>query len=452
MSHARCSIADRHHATASSGRRVGLFGAAAIGIGGMVGGGIFAVLGEAASLAHGATPIAFAAAGAVALLTSYAYAKLSVRYPSQGGTVVFIDKAFGIDLATGTLNLILWLSYLVTLALYAVAFGSYGITLFPAGTGPWLRHVLICAAIVLPVAVNLLNAAVVSRSETLVVVLKLVLLAIVVGVGITHVDSSRLAPATWVTPGAMVIAGMVIFVAYEGFELIANSAGDVRDPERTLPRAFYGSVLLVIALYVLVALVTVGTLPLDRLPEVKDYALAEAAKPSLGQAGFTLVAISALLATASAINATVYGNARLGYTLAKEGELPDILERKAWNQPVSGVLVVGALAGLMANLIDLRAIAIISSAGFLLIFAVANAAAARLAGEIHARRWVALVACAACLGALIMLLVHAYHEDPRALWVFLSFLGVAFLFEVTYGRLRRGPLRLHHAPATRARA
>jgi len=93
---------------------IGFFGAVAIGIGGMVGGGIFAVLGEAVSLAHGGTAVAFAIAGLVALLTSYSYAKLSVRYPSQGGTVVFVDRAFGIDLATGSINLLLWLSYLVT--------------------------------------------------------------------------------------------------------------------------------------------------------------------------------------------------------------------------------------------------------------------------------------------------------------------------------------------------
>ena len=176
--------------------KIGLLGAMAIGIGGMVGGGIFAVLGEAATIARGATPLAFLLAGAIALLTAYAYAKLSVAYPSQGGTVVFFDKAFGVDLATGTLNLVLWLSYLVTLALYAVAFGSYGLTFFAGAKGPWLHHGLITVAIVLPVAINLLDAAIVSESESLIVALKLVLLVIVIAAGLPHVDASRLAPTT----------------------------------------------------------------------------------------------------------------------------------------------------------------------------------------------------------------------------------------------------------------
>ncbi|MHC4985558.1 MAG: amino acid permease, partial [Planctomycetota bacterium] len=139
---------------------IGIVGAAAIGVGGMVGGGIFAVLGTAVMLAGGGTPVAFAIAGLLALLTSYAYVKLSVRYPCAGGTVVFLDRAFGVDLATGSLNLMLWLSYLVTIALYASAFGSYAATFF-SDTQPWLKHVLISAGIVLPAVINILNSGIV---------------------------------------------------------------------------------------------------------------------------------------------------------------------------------------------------------------------------------------------------------------------------------------------------
>ncbi len=416
---------------------VGTLGAMAIGIGGMVGGGIFAVLGEAVSLAGGATPLAFLLAGVIAALTSYSYARLSVRYPSQGGTLVFIDQAFGKDLATGVINLVLWLSYLVTLSLYAVAFGSYSLTFF-SSTAPWLRHALISAGILVPVVINLVSARLVSRSETVIVVIKLALLALIIGAGLGGVDPSRVEPPTWGAPLTIVAAGMVIFVAYEGFELIANSAAEVRAPSRTLPRAYYGSVGLVIVLYLLVALVTVGGLPLDRIVHAKDYALAEAARPSLGQAGFVTVAISALLATLSAINATIYGSARLGFALAKDGELPEVLEVTEWHQPAASVLTVGGLSLLLANTIDLTSIAIIASAGFLLIFAITNAAAVKLASETGGRRWISAAAAVACAGALATLLVQSFAEDPQSLWLFLGFLGVAFLFELTYGRLRGG--------------
>jgi len=416
---------------------IGLLGAMSIGIGGMVGGGIFAVLGEAVTLAQGATAIAFAFAGIVALLTSYSYAKLSVRYPLKGGTVVFIHRAFGKDLWSGTLNLMLWLSYLVTLALYSVAFGSYAMTFFPGQHGSWLRHVLISAGIIIPVAINLLSSQLIARTETMIVGIKLVLLAIVVIAGFGYVDSSRLSPATWESPLSIIVAGMVIFVAYEGFELISNSAEEVRDPDRTLPRAYYGTVLLVIVLYLLVAVVTVGSVPPDRIAAVKDYALAEAARPALGSTGFTMVAIAALLATLSAINATIYGNARLGFNLAKNGELPDTLDKKAWNEPVAGVLTTGGLALVMANSIDMTAIAIIGSAGFLLVFAAVNAAGVRLAPKIGALWGICLVGCIACAGSLIALLGRTYDDSPHALWVFVAFILVSVTFELVYPRLRK---------------
>jgi len=137
-------------------RRVGLFGAISIGIGGMVGGGIFAVLGEAVSLAHGATPLSFFIAGVVAFFTAYSYAKLSVTYQSEGGTVTFVDKAFGDNILSGSINLMLWLSYLVTISLYATAFASYGATFF-SNSPWWLHHTLISFAIFLPAVINLVS-------------------------------------------------------------------------------------------------------------------------------------------------------------------------------------------------------------------------------------------------------------------------------------------------------
>ncbi len=413
---------------------IGVIGAALIGVGGMVGGGIFAVLGTAAMQAKGGTPVAFAIAGVVAALTSYSYAKLSVAFSSSGGTAVFLDKGFGVNLWTGTLNLILWLSYLVTIALYASAFGSYALTFFGSG-GWWMEHGLISGAILGAAAINLLSSSLVSKSETVIVVFKLLLLAVVVVAGAFHVEPERLAVSEWAGPGALVVGGMVIFVAYEGFELIANSAEDVREPEKTLPRAFYLCVGFVIFLYIAVAAVTVGTLDAPAIKQASDYALAEAARPALGQAGFTLVSVSALLATFSAINATIYGNARLGFSLAKDGELPEEMEKKHWNRPVSGVLVTAAVSLLVANLIDLKAIAILGSAGFLLIFAAVNLAAFRLHEKAGANRAITLAATVACTGALGALLWDTARKDPAALGVFGGLIVVAVGFEMIYPRV-----------------
>jgi len=414
---------------------MGIPGAMAIGIGGMVGGGIFAVLGEAIALAHGATPVAFLVGGIVALLTAWSYTRLTLKFPSEGGTVTFVDQAFGSGMLTGSLNALLWLSYLVTMSMYAVAFGDYGKTIFGDSTPWWVLHALVTFAILAPVVLNLFNASIVSKSETFVVVVKLSMLALVIGSGFLTIDTSRVVPSTWGPPYSIVAAGMVVFVAYEGFELIANAAADMRDPKKTIPWAYFGSVGLVIVLYILVALVTLGNVTESRIAQVQEYALAEAAKPNLGQFGFFLVVGSALLATFSAINATIYGSARLGFTLAKDGELPEILEKKAWNEPL-GVIIVGCLTLLIANLVPLKSISILASAGFLLVFAVVNAAAWHLASDTGGGRVVPGLGALASSAALATLLVKTGSDDPSSLWAFAGAIALCVAFEAVYGRAR----------------
>ncbi len=420
-------------------RTIGLLGAIAIGVGGMVGGGIFAVLGEAVSLAHGATAIAFLLAGLVALLTSYSYAKLSVRFQQSGGTVVFIDQAFGHNLLSGSINLMLWLSYLVTISLYATAFASYGETFFTQ-TSALTKHILISVAILLPWLINLVSASFVSKSEFIIVLIKVSLLILIIISGLFYVDSENLSSTKWGAPITIVAAGMIIFVAYEGFELIANAAEDVKNPTVNLPRAFYAAVLFVILLYVLISVVTVGAVAENQLMQAKDYALALAAKPALGQVGFTIVAIAALLSTFSAINATIYGNARLGFYLAKKGELPDTLEKTKRNIPIDGVIITSVFSLLIANSIELTEIAIIGSAGFLLIFTMVNLSAFKLANTIKAYRVITGSAFLASFSALVTLLIHTHHTNENAVEVFLAFIAFSIIFEFIYGVFVRGHL------------
>ena len=202
-----------------------------------------------------------------------------MAYPNRGGTVFFIDTAFGNNLASGSVNLMLWLSYLVTIALYAVAFASYAQTFFTSPVPSFLKHALISAAIVLPTLINLLSATFVSRSETLIVILKLLLLAFIIVFSLPHLEMRHIAPTHWGSPLSIISAGMIIFVAYEGFELIANAAEEINDPDRNLPRAFIASVVVVMALYLVIAAITVSAVSETELAAAKDYALAVAARP-----------------------------------------------------------------------------------------------------------------------------------------------------------------------------
>jgi len=423
--------------------KIGLWEVMSIGIGGMVGGGIFAVLGLSVDLTHGAAPLAFALAGVVALVTSYSYARLSVRFPSQGGTVAFLDRAFGPGLSTGSANILLWLSYIVMLSLYAYAFGSYGTSLFPASSSQtFWKHVLISGSVIGITGLNLLSARLIGAAEDWIVLIKLAILILFIATGLWGIDGDRLAPSAWPAPLHVVAGGMIIFLAYEGFELIANSAQDVRTPATTLPRAYYSAVGFVIVLYILIAVVTVGTLPVTEIVAAKDYALAEAARPFLGQTGFLLIAIAAMLSTASAINATLYGTARLSYVIAKDGELPSVLERKVWNEPIEGLLITTGLTLLIANSVDLSSMSTMGSAGFLLIFAAVNGANVKLAGETRSRRWISLVGVGLCLGALASLLWQTAVRSLHQLWIPFGMIAVSFLVEATFRLTTKRTIRL----------
>jgi amino acid transporter len=424
-------------------KKIGYLELTSIGIGGMVGGGIFAVLGLAAQLAKGATPLAFIIAGIVALITAYSYKSLSVAFPSKGGTVTFIDRGFGIDLFTGGMNILLWLSYVIMISLYAFAFGSYGAVLLPNSFHLYSKHILISAAIIVITVLNLFNAETIAKAELWIVATKLIILSVFIAMGIGLINSDRLKPVTWAPPVQLAAGGMIIFLAYEGFELIANAAEDVRDYKKTLPRAFYSSVVIVIVLYVLIAFVTIGNLPVEKIISSKDYALAEAAKPSMGNAGFKLIAVAAMLSTASAINATLYGAARLSYVVAKEGELPQVLEKKIWKEPVEGLFITGAIALLTANFLNLTSISTIGSAGFLLIFAAVNGANALMHIETKSSLYISVAGVIVCLGALFALIYQTVITNASNLWIFAFMIAVSFAIEIVYRLFKARRFHLH---------
>ena len=421
---------------------IGFWGIVAIGVGGMVGGGIFAVLGLSVQLAQGAAPLAFAVGGLVTLLTAYSYTKLSVTYPDEGGTVVFLDRAFNPGIIVGGFNVLLWASYVVMLSLYAYAFGSYGSTFFSEASRPFAKHLLISASIIGITGLNMLKADVISRAETWIVAIKVTILLAFVAIGLFGVDTSRLSPGAWADPLHVIAGGMIVFVAYEGFELIANTAQDVRDPKRVLPKAFFTAVIFVIALYILVAIVTVGGLSLEKIQAAQDYALAAAAEPFLGATGFIIISIAALLSTSSAINATLYGAARLSFTIAKERELPEALERQVWHRPIEGLFITTILTLLMANLVDLSSISTVGSAGFLLIFGAVNAANMKLHQRTGGSVWISGAGLVACLLALAALIWQTITTQPSRLLILTGMLVLALGLETVYRTLRQRPLHL----------
>ena len=422
-------------------RKIGFLEAFSIGVGGMVGGGIFAVLGLTIDLSKGAAPIAFAFAGLIALMTAYSYVKLSLRYPSEGGTIEFIVQAYGNGLFSTLVNSTMLLSYVIMIALYAYAFGSYGSALFIGSDEKWLHDALALGVIALFTMLNLFGAFMTGKAEDIMVFVKLAILVVFAAVGAFSIDWTHMAVATWEPMPSVLAGGLMIFLAYEGFELIANTTRDIKNPEKTLPKAYYSAVIFVIVLYVFIAMVAVGNVSFQEAKAAQDYVLAEAAKPFFGHGGFILIAVAALLSTASAINATIYGGGRTAYLVAKLGEIPQEFEKKI-RSGFEGMIIIGLMGAVFALIFDLNNISVAGSLGFLLVFALVNFANFKLSKETQANRLIALTATLLCVAAVLVLIGFNLIHKPQSLISSALIISVMAFFNLLYYRYKKGHLVL----------
>ena len=322
------------------------------------------------------------------------------------------------------------------LSLYASAFGSYAPNLLALTNDVALDgHIYASIIVVFATAINYYSISVVGKIEAYAVIIKLIILLAFVGFGIYGLFGnphlSQLSPENWESPFKLLTAGMVIFVAYEGFELIANAAPDIENPEKNIPRAYYWSVIFVIFLYVIIAIITVGSLAFSQIATAQDYVLAEAAKPMLGKVGFTIITVAALISTFSAINASLYGGTKVNYEISEDDELPHEFTSKLWNQPI-GLMVTAVLTLILVNTLKLESISTAGSVGFLLIFAVVNFIGFKLSKELNANRIIPVIGFVFCLIAMIALLVQHFSVSQSDVYIALGIILFCFLFEFIY--------------------
>ena len=421
--------------------KLGLAEVTALGIGGMIGGGIFAVLGLAIAVAGHAVALTLAGGGVVALLTGLSYAHLGLTFRNDGGSFTYIEKAFDAPAVAGIAGWLLVAGYVGTLALYATAFGAYGSTLIGGfGTRPPLMMAL--SALVLGgfLAVNLLGAKLSGGVELTVVAIKLAILALFAVAGLMAAQKSHFLPVFNHGVVSPLAALALIFVAYEGFELIPNAVDEMKSPERNLRRAIVIAIVVAAAIYVAVALAALGSLTPAQIRHDQEYVLAVAARPLLGQAGFVLIGIAALLSTASAINATLFGAARLAMVMAEEHALPRVFSMRERTRPIPYVslLVLTGLSLVFSLTASLAVISVFASATFLLIFAAVNFAALRLARRIGLHPLLPLAGGVLTSASFAVLLWHTWTSDRASLAWLVSFYAAAASLELAL-LWRRGP-------------
>lgn len=426
----------------TTAHKLGLRQTVALAVGTMIGASIFSIFGLGARIAGNNLPYVFILSGAVALLVAYSYAWLGSRIVSDAGPMEFILRAFGNNLLTGALSFLFWLTYVISIALFAKGFAGYFLPLLPLAPTPGLASIVEVAVVLFFTALGVMGSAAVGRAEFWIVMVKLGVLLLFVALGIWTIQPQRILPH-FDGPGVRGIldATAVFFLSYMGFGLVTNASEHMRNPRRNVSRAIYLSILVVSVVYILVAVVAIGNLPLAELIRAQDYALAEAAKPFLGNGGYLLVSWGALFSIASALNATLYGGANVAYALARDGVLPAAFDRKLWFGSVEGLYITAGLGIVFALLFNLNGIASITSSVFIVIYLFVLAAHWRLQPQYGGSRLVIALGFLVVLGVFGLLLRYQWQTDRTAFAGTALVLAGSLLTEAVYFRLTRR--RLH---------
>ncbi len=423
--------------TQSTTEQLSLAELVALGVGGMVGGGIFSVLGLSALVSGHAAPLAFAFGGVIALLTGYAYMKLGLHFRSDGGSFTYLERAFKQRNVAGIGGWLLLVGYIGAMGLYAYTFGVYGAAMLGERLNtPLMHHALSTLVLLIFLGINLYGVKASGGTELILVAVKVAILGVFAAAGLMTIKSDHLLPVLNKGVGGLIMGAALIFVAYEGFELIPNAVNEMKDPEKNLGKAIFLSIIITIIIYIGVALVAVGNLTPEEINKYKEYALAVAARPALGEFGFLLIGLGALLSTSSAINATLFGTARLGMVMAQEEELPKAFSYTARTRPVPWVslVVISLVTLIFVNIADLTIISSFASSTFLLIFIAINLSAMRLKSAIGANAWAPGLGMILAAASWAVLMGYLWRHSPQSLYQIAFFYIVVIIAELLFSQ------------------
>ncbi|WP_234571170.1 APC family permease [Rhodohalobacter sp. 614A] len=414
----------------SSEKKLSLFDACGMAIGGMIGGGIFAVLGEGVMTAGNATFISLGIGGILALITGVVYARLTTKFDESGGEFIFMEHIAGVRFA-GTISWFLILGYVFTISLYAYTFGAYSGRLFGMESGPnfWLGG----GIILLLTGLNLSGVKESGISEDILVYTKTAILIGLIALGFYTVQPDKIYPIANEGVGNMIKAGALVFVAYEGFQLLTYDYNTIEDHKKNLPRAITISIITVTLIYMLIAFVLTGSLAQDVIAEHKETVLAMLAQPVMGQLGIVIVLIAAVFSTSSAILATVFAISRLGKRIAKDGQLPhQLTDRQSSGVPVYFSLMLAALAILVQFFGNLEQITTFSSITFLFVFSIVNYMGYKHSVFNGWNRAVPLLGSFGCASAMLVLFYEMFVSNRQTFYLVLGIAVVLLLCREAY--------------------
>ncbi len=323
-------------------REMTLFQVTMIGVGAMIGAGIFVLTGIAAGVAGPGLILAFSLNGLIAFLTAMAYAELGSAYPEAGGGYLWVKEALPgpNGFLSGWMS---WFAHAVACSLYSLGFGAYFLeTLKYLHIQLPIPEDLAVKALAVFVIlafgyINFKGASETGKAGALVSVGKVAILMVFIVLGlwvVFHKPNWQVAyqpflPKGW---GGVFLAMGLTYIAFEGYEVIAQSGEEVENPKRRIPIAIFLSLAIVIPIYILVAFVSLGVVesgsipPYQFLGKLKELAIVDAAR-HIFKGGGVMVLIGGLLSTLSALNATIYSSSRVSFAMGRDRALPNFLSR-----------------------------------------------------------------------------------------------------------------------------
>jgi len=417
----------------------------AIAVGGMVGGGIFTILGIAVSIVGFLAPFAIALGGIIAFFAAYSYVKLGVYYKDEGATYAFYKRTYpDSPMAASFIGWYTIFGYISTLALYAYTFSSYGISGFEFADNEIIRKAVAIAIIWLFALVNLWSVRGMGRLEDLMVYTKLVILFII-SVALMYYGKTDFHTFTQTfakdfdhsSTMNIIIVASVTFVAYEGFQLVINAVNEMEDPEKNIPKAIYTAVILVAVIYFIIALGAVMAIPVEDLIKNKEYALASGAEAIMGSWGSNLVIIGAVLATSSAISGTMFGSSRQMARIADDGYLPNILSKRKKHIPTHAITAMAATATLLILVGGLRLILEFGSITFLLVSLLMAIANFKIRKKTNSSTLFTIIAILGLLTGVTLILFYEFKTQPDQLFFIAGLYAVLSIGARGYAKVQK---------------
>jgi amino acid transporter len=420
-------------------KSLGIFELIAIALGGMVGGGIFTILGISVSMIGVYTPVAILFGGIIAGFAAYSYIKLGVYYKDEGATYSFFKKTF--PNSAFAVSLIGWwviFGYISTLALYSYTFSSYALSSTSFANDDVVRKILAGIVISLFTLINIWSVKGMGKIEDIMVYTKLVILVVISFVLINNSNTTipiLLENSKDLEFSSILIVSSLTFVAYEGFQLIINAVNEMDNPEKNIPISIYAAIALAILIYVVISLGAILAISFDDIIANKEYALAAGANKVLGHWGNDLVIIGALLATSSAISGTLFGASRQMSVIAKDGFFPKVLgKRNHLNIPTFAILSMASLSFCLVLSGSLKLILEFGSITFLIVSLLMSIANYKIRDETNSSTFITVLAIFLLASSTLTIIYYELKVEIEKMFFIVLLYIILTLFAWFYSK------------------